>query len=271
MTAFTMPYTTSFETADFGKFYATDANANNETWGNYNNGTSASLGHTGTNAYGFDCYGFASGESEVLTMPEVTTANPSSIDFWVAYAQYDATTSDQLEVVYSTNCGSSWTSLWSAAGTTLSTAPATTSVFVPTASSYVKKSVDLSTIPTSNAIVGFRATSNYGNYIWIDDINIRAGLPSTSIKEVTQTLKANIFPNPTSTGAVVNFELENNSKVTVEVSDMVGRVVNTIAAGELTSGAQHISIATESLAPGLYNVKVITESGSVTERLTVIK
>ena len=90
--------------------------------------------------------------------------------------------------------------------------------------------------------------------------NLSSGVSSVSI-----------YPNPANDQAFLSFSLENNSKVSVEVIDMVGHVVNTIAAGELTTGTQHVAVGTENLAPGLYNVKVITETGSATQRLTVIK
>ncbi len=262
-----MPYNTSFESADLGKFWYTDNNNNQKTWGAWTN--TAGLGHSSAIAEKFDCYNFASGESEVLTLPEVVTSSPSTIEFWVAYAQYDATSNDQLEVVYSTNCGSSWTSLWSAAGTALTPALTTTSGFTPTSAQYVHKAQDISAVP-AGSVIGFRATSNYGNNIWIDDVTLRAG--GVGVNNVTeQASEVSVFPNPATSETNLTFNLTAATNVSVEVYDAVGRVVFSVPAQQMNTGAHSINIPVANMANGVYNVVMTTEAGKTTQRFTVAK
>ncbi len=264
--ALAMPYTTSYESADAGKFYFSDANNDGETWSTYT--STSGLGHTGTNAAGFEAYSFLAGESEFITLPMVSTSTNSAIDFWVAYCQYDATTDDRLELVYSTDCGANWTSLWDKAGSTLSTSAISTSSFVPSSSQYQQKTVDISAVP-AGAMLGFRATSDYGNNIWVDDINIHA---TSSVNQLaTISLDAAIYPNPAKGDATLSFNLTNATNVEVKVVDGLGRTVAVVTNENLKSGMHSFQISTASLAAGVYNVMINTAEGTATERLSVIK
>ncbi len=262
-----LPYSTSYETADLGKFYASDDNNNLERWTIFGS-TSSPYGKTGSNAAAFQCYGYAAGETEVFTLPELSNAPNSELTFWEAYCQYDATSNDKLEVVYSTNCGSSWTSLWSASGTTLSTSPISTSVFVASASKYVQKTVSLATVP-AGAMLGFRATSDYGNNIWIDDINVHAA--GAVNKVAAADLGAMVFPNPAKDNATLTFSLSNATEVNVTVVDAIGRTVANVTNGNLGAGVHNFTINTTDLAGGAYNVVISTDGGVATQRLTVVK
>lgn len=269
LTQLSLPFTTSFESADLTKFWATDNNNNDGSWLNYAP-TSGSPGHSGAAAMYFNCYSLPSGETEVLTLPEVTPANPSAIDFWVAYAQYNASSNDKLEVVYSTDCGSSWTSLWSQSGAAMATAAITTSAYIPTsAASYRMKSVDVSSVPASS-IIGFRGTSNYGNIIWLDDVNVRTGTV-VGINEVAAASSMSIFPNPANNEANLTFTLKNAAKVSIEVLDAVGRVVYTVPAEQMSAGANKVVIPVGSFANGVYNAVITSDNAKSSERFTVAK
>lgn len=265
-TATAMPYNTSYESADVGKFYQSDNNNNGNRWGVYTG--NATFGKTGTNAAGFESYVYAAGESEVITLPNVTFNATSALNFWEAYCQYNATTDDKLEVVYSTNCGSTWTSIWEAAGAALSTAPISTSAFAPTSARYVQKTVNLTTVP-AGAMLAFRGTSDYGNNMWVDDVNIS---PVVSVNDVAGAdLALNVFPNPASDVSAVSFNLLNTTEVNVTVVDGVGRTVAQVAQGNLNAGNHKININTANLAAGVYNVMITTDAGTATKRLSVVR
>ena len=69
-----------------------------------------------------------------LNMSSVSNA---TVTFDVAFARYDATYSDTLEVALSTNCGQTWNTVYMKGGTALSTAPDyTANLFVPTNSQW---------------------------------------------------------------------------------------------------------------------------------------
>ncbi len=271
--AVAMPYVTSFESVDGGTFFASDNNGNSETWKDYWSGSATSLAHTDSFAYSFNCYDFASGESEVLTLPEVnTTAAPSSVSFWTSHAAYTASTpeNDKIELVYSTDCGTSWTSLWSKSGSALCNATATTSAWVPTSpSNYVSWLVNVTSVP-SGAILAFRGTSAYGNYIWLDDVNVHA--ITTGVTAITEgSLGMSIYPNPTRDEATLAFNLMAESNVQIVVVDGIGRTVSSVTNEKFTQGNHTVSINTANFATGAYNVLVQTDNGTFTQRLNVSK
>jgi hypothetical protein len=267
--ALPLPYSTSFETADLGKFDDIDANSNGETWATFNNGTGPALGHTGSNAALFNCYNFAAGESEVMTIPEVATGAPALLTFYTAHCVYTVATpeNDMLEVVYSTNCGSSWTSIWSKSGTALANQPAATARFIPTASQYTIQTTALNAVP-AGAIIGLRGTSAFGNNIWVDDINI---VSTAGVGVMGSTPELSLYPNPASDAATLSLNLNSKMEVQISIADQLGRVLTNVTNEKMDAGMHSVVINTASLANGVYNIMVHTENGTYTQRLSVAK
>ena len=270
-TAAGLPFSTSFETVDAGKFYASDNNGNGESWKDYWSGSATSLAHTDSFAYSFDCYDFAAGETEILTLPELATISASSMSFWTSHAPYSSPAEpDQLDVVYSTDCGSTWTSIWSKSGSALANEALTTSAWVPTSpSNYVQWTVSLSSVPTGS-ILAFKGTSGYGNYIWLDDVNVT--MFPTSVASITEnSLGMNVFPNPAKDEATLAFSLMAESNVQVSVVDGIGRTVANVVKDKYTQGNHTVSINTAAFASGVYNVLVQTDNGTFTQHLNIAK
>ncbi len=132
---------------------------------------------TGTASAKFDNYNFAAGTISSLTTPAVTflaTATTATLNFHYAHRTYSGEP-DKLEVLVSTDCGSTWTSLWSRSGTALVTVTGNlTSAFTPTAAQWTQTPIAIDLTPYKNLSVQvqFKATSGYGNNLYLDDINI---------------------------------------------------------------------------------------------------
>jgi hypothetical protein len=84
------------------------------------------------------------------------------------------------------------------------------------------------------------------------------------------TLKAP-FPNPARAGVTVQYTLPEATTVTLEVFDLLGRRVATVADGPREAPGEEIQISTSSLAPGVYFLRLQTESRVQTQRFTVIR
>lgn len=113
------------------------------------------------------------GDEDVLVLPPFDLRIPGTyaLDFDVAYARYDASLSDELEVLVSDDCGGTWTIVYSKAGTTLATAPDHTDLFVPSAGEWRTESVDLSAYAgEARLVVAFNNISGWGNAIYVDNI-----------------------------------------------------------------------------------------------------
>lgn len=267
-----IPYSTDFESGLPSGYYFYDADGSGNTWVNGSGGTGSTYCHSGTYMPWYKVGSFAAGSNSMIIIPTPTVSGNVALDFWEAYAQTSASSSDKLEVVYSTDCGSTWTALWSKIGAAHATTTPTTTYWLPdrvaTPSSWAKRSLSLNTLP-ANSILAIKATAGGGNNLFIDDINVRAGL---NITEKGASLNAfSISPNPAIDYANLSFNLSEATNVQVTVVDALGRTVLTVADENMTSGSHDIRVNTASLASGVYLIKVATNDGSITERISVAK
>ena len=218
----------------------------------------------------YDCYNYSDGSKGDLSIEPVNLSSlvDPSLSFDVAYRGYTAATpeNDKLEVFVSINCGTSWASVYNKQGATLSTGATQTASFTPaSAADYRNENVSLAAYTgQSEVFIKFVGTSNYGNNMYIDNINIAS---ATSLSE-NEILGLNVYPNPASTEVNVSFEA-SNADYTVKLVDLQGRV---IANQNLTNlnGTQVISIPTENVAKGSYVVS-ITSNGVTSTKSVVIK
>ncbi len=102
----------------------------------------------------------------------------------------------------------------------------------------------------------------------LNSVNTRWYVGVSDVKAGIQGLR--VFPNPASQNANVIFDLDNNSEVSVNVYDVMGRIVST-STEQMNAGEHETNINVANFAPGVYNVVIATANGSVTERLTVTK
>jgi hypothetical protein len=256
---------------------STDFESNTASWvpyaaaGNYPLpvATVTGKGYDGSNnMLAYPCYSLEAGQVGYNIIPFANIpAGAKALDFYVAHAVYTGTGGgdDKLEVVYSTNCGQAWTSLWSQAGPTLATAPGTTSSFIPSGNSqWAKRSVDMTTVP-ANAQVAFRATSQFGNNIFVDNVNFRTG-SATGIEEFVSGSAANIYPNPATDQVTVELNMVKSAKVSFQVVNMLGQQVGQNLTKDLNAGQNNTTLSTNDLAPGIYFLNIVTDKGNLQQK-----
>jgi hypothetical protein len=259
--------------------YFQQVNSQGHYWALVNVTISSAPGvsHSGQKAIYVSNPAMGNGEVNYLIIPSPTFSNPMSISWATAYAQQKASDNDQLELVYSTDCGSNWTSLWSKAGAALATAPvmaitdpnSCTGCFLPTKSQWRGDAVNIGSLP-ANAMLAFRNTSGGGNFVFVDDINVFSA-PASVNNTALSAGDISIYPNPANDVATLGFTLTAATSVQVEISDALGRTVSTIPSQEYNAGSQKITINTATMAAGLYNVKIITGANTTTKQLSVVK
>ncbi len=115
------------------------------------------------------------GRFDMLQTPGINTNNADSliISFDVAHRPYPGAL-DRLRVLLSSDCGNTFTSVYNKSGATLGTGAATTANFVsPLASEWRTERVAVGA-PTlgASALIHFENLSDWGNNIFIDNINI---------------------------------------------------------------------------------------------------
>lgn len=200
-----IPYVESFE----GAFPAAGMTLNNPdnltTWEQTNQAAK-----TGTQSIYMDNFDYNSnGQIDELTLPnlDLTGGAPNTtpfLSFQLAYVLYTnplspQPDSDTLEVLVSTDCGSTYTSVYKKFSTTLTTVVPvyTTTEFFPNSSQWRKDSINLGGYAgEDNVVVKFKHTTDYENNLFLDDINVYRAT-STGIADVVNPL-VSVFPNPVS-------------------------------------------------------------------------
>jgi len=126
------------------------------------------------------------GKTADLLGPKINTSNQDSLsmEFMLAAALYDAINIDTLAIMISADCGKSFNTVYKKWGTALSTkAGFTATAFVPVKTDWRKETIDLSRFKGNDIQVRIRGTNQYGNNIYLDNINITGfNFPSADVK-----------------------------------------------------------------------------------------
>jgi len=132
-----------------------------------------------TTALFVNCWAYdQTGRRDELYTPLLDlTGAPATVQlqFDVAYRRYDNSSTDELRVEISTDCGATWsaTPIYQKSGGTLATAANTTARFVPsTAVEWRTETVSLTSYVGQRIRLRFVTVNQYGNCIWIDNVRI---------------------------------------------------------------------------------------------------
>ncbi len=208
-----------------------------------------------------------------VDMTHITGSN-LGMSFKLAYAQRTTTNNDQLKVYVSTTCGKTWTLRKAISGTNMAAGVApTSSNFVPSANQWSTQTFFLSQSQFANStdmFIKFQFTSNGGNNIYIDDINISGIAAAAGIDELSSTLNFNVYPNPADENTIINFSLLTKEKTSLKIYDVVGRQVADVFNGELNPGDHQYSVSENSrLSSGVYFVNLMVGGQQFSRKLIV--
>ena len=201
------------------------------------------------------------GEVADLITPYVSMSNvtvPGYISFDVAYARYDATHSDTLQVFASKDCGATWSSIYYKGGSTLATAPDNTNLFTPTSSQWRRDSVSLANYVGQAAVeFDFRLISGYGNVTYIDNVDIWATAVATVVGPANDQASIRIFPNPFADVFTLQLELNETAQVDAGLYSVDGKLVKGVLTDmKLNAGSYQFSVNTNELSNGIYFLKM---------------
>jgi len=215
-----------------------------------------------------------SGYSAEIQLGNYNTSAGSNPGFTFDWAYQPKTTSstDKIEILSSADCGATWQSLWVGTGTSLAsktgTVPSGTFFLPSAATDWKTKSVVLP--KNNNVFIKLVATTGSdASYAWLDNFKVSSSV--TSVNDLISESSVSIYPNPVHDMATLEFDVIKSSNVTIQVIDMTGRIAVNVANEAMNAGTHKVSINTANLTAGVYNVKIQTENGARTERLTVVK
>ncbi|HEX5003351.1 MAG TPA: Omp28-related outer membrane protein [Bacteroidia bacterium] len=245
-------------------------------WNRINGGGTATWTRSGVGASAangsakMDFYNSADGDVDALYTPKIdlTGLNNPEITFMVAKAQYATTYIDHLEVLASSDCGATWTVLWSKADPQLTTAGILTSAYTASSgntSQWRFESASMSAFAGQpEVLVAFRATSGFGNNLYLDDINIQNAV---GIGENASQTSINVFPSVTTGDVIVSLNSATSSNAIVTVLDATGKLIDSFKASADASNNVHVNLANRQ--NGMYFIQVETEGQKIVKKVVL--
>jgi|ERR1700757_823352 len=240
-------------------------------------GTAGNAPTTGNSAkYPFYTNG-SIGDIDELYMPyvDLTNSTNAQLKFDYAYNYYFDHTSgeidDSLAVMLSTDCGSTWNQLFYDGGATLVTAltPGDSNEYVPASTEWKSKTISLTSYATGPVLMKFVAINNYGNDIYLDNVNITFSVAGIA-KNNGNISNVKVYPNPANSQFNINVNLTASEKTSVSLYNVMGQVVFT-KNFDFNAGENLVNIPVDQLSNGMYTVLVSSTSGSYQTKLSVIK
>lgn len=216
----------------------------------------------------------ASGQVDEMTAPAVNLSQGSSpvLTYQVAYRLYSDPNvtpnySDTLNILISTNCGQTWTSLGKKFGSSFTTVSPvfSTALFTPTSTQWRMESVSLSGYSTATAaFLKFKHTTDYENSMYIDDINISY---SSGISANAALAGFHVYPNPSSNGKFF-VDIKPNTVQKLAVYDVLGTQVFSLNE-RIPSGVYELTL--DHLANGTYLIEIMNDNKPVYTRVVINK
>ncbi len=212
-------------------------------------------------------YNDAAGVRDGFQLPKVnmTGVTKARLRFDIAFARYDATYTDSLEVQLSTNCGLTWNSIYYKGGTGLSTAPDfSTAAWVPTSADWRTDTIDITALAAGqgNVLMQFVNHGHYGQTMYLDNVNIAYTV--TAAPAANYNTAASIC-----TGAATTFTDTSTNTPTSWSWNMPGAVPATStlqnpAVSYATAGVKSVTLTATNIGGSTSIVKTITVTATPT-------
>lgn len=226
------------------------------------------------------------GAVDILESPSYNFGSDpgATFTFKYAYAKKDAANQDKFKVQASSDCGGTWTDIWTPSNSTLASGSGGTNSteFFPLPSEF--KTYTLTNHPgfgpfkvQNNVRIRFYfeedAINGFGNNFFLDDINYTdttVEVQDIGIKEIAKYIGFNLYPNPTNGSATIEFTLSENSNVKYHVCDVTGRIVEGEKNFDLDPGT-HIAVVNQNqkLKSGIYFVNFDLNKQRITRKLII--
>lgn len=93
----------------------------------------------------------------------------------------------------------------------------------------------------------------------------------TGISEVKSMEDVKVYPNPFSTNAIIEFNLDKSTALNIAMYDVQGRMVQQLANTTYGAGNQRITLDGTNLNAGVYTVRFVAEDGVMTRKVVLNK
>lgn len=207
-----------------------------------------------------------------IDLSVVDTSQNEFITFSFRYAYRKRASFDNeiLKLKVKGGCDAGWATRRTLSGSLLSSIVSTTN-YTPAPEDWV--TVHVTNITPQFFVSDFRFmfefTSDQGNNLYIDDINIYKGAPSddiiANVLEEELISGVSVYPNPANDEVNIQFVASGSEIVTVQLADLQGKVVKEVSL-QLNSGLNIVPLSTVDIADGLYLINI---GNRQTERVVI--
>jgi len=147
----------------------------------------------------------------------------------------------------------------------------------------VSYTADVTTLAGKSAVVlasGFLTPSannngaGFGLYVALADGGPFIELPTitnTSLNDFASDISWKMFPNPSNGTLSINFNLKDAEDVSVQITDMGGRIVKELFNGTSVQGKQNLRADLNDLSNGMYLARVITSANTFNSKFSLVK
>lgn len=202
------------------------------------------------------------GENYYLVLPSVDMQEGSFVDLSFDYTyNRNGSYEDTLAIVYRTGSNNQWQELWRLGGADLQ-CDGTDVWWWDSGSPTIEwKNVqlDLSALVGESCVeVAFNNIGRYGNYIWVDNVNLNSDV---SIDEENDLERISIYPNPST--RVFNIRMPSMNAVDATVRNVAGQIVWT------ASSLSNSEIDLSNEAKGVYFLELKSEGQIRVEKMVL--
>lgn len=267
---FNLPFEENFDAIGFPPATGIVINNDNDiTWEKISvPGPGASMTNT---MYIENFYYNTTAEEDIFRMIPVDLSQflPSDnafLTFDVAYARYSSNFFDGLRVDISDNCGVSFNQVYFKESDNLATSPDNISSFSPANSQdWRNDTVDLSSFIGNSIIVRFVNINNYGNNLYLDNINMDV-ISTVGLNQENDVSEFSVVPNPASQFTTVYFKNPLSQQSSLELINQNGQIV---LSTNLEANIQSTTINLENLAPAIYYLKILNDNSIQIKKLVI--
>lgn len=124
--------------------------------------------------------------------------------------------------------------------------------------------------PSGSSMIWYTDDAAYSNGNAAAIRMLMSGVDAISELKDEATLTQNA-PNPAVDHTTISFDLETAQKVTIRITDLLGKIVIQEELGNLAPGAHSRTINLQGLNAGTYHYSIVTDNGSLTKSMQIIK
>lgn len=201
---------------------------------------------------------------------DLSSLNDPTLRFDVAHAQKTTAIEDGLRVNL-IDCEGNKTTVYEAFGDELATASPEISPFVPEGcEEWRTETISLSGFAGQAVTIEFENVGDYGNFIYLDLIEVLDLNPSSAPMTANEGLKARLFPNPVVSTAELLVSSPQAGILSWSLTNQSGQRIRN-GKRNVPSGEHQFQLPAQGLPAGTYNLQLSQGQARTTLRMTVVE